>query len=92
MPCPTCRALHVVPYMPCPTCRALLHFPAGLDIDGRRELIQSMIPRIENGMRRCIMFIKQLPGFRLLPVDDQISLIKSKSRIPIFSIQALEDN
>ena len=55
----------------------------GLDIDGRRELVEHMIPRIENGMRRCIAFVKALPGFQSLPMEDQMSLIKSKCYVLI---------
>ncbi|KAI0228749.1 Nuclear hormone receptor E75 [Lamellibrachia satsuma] len=52
----------------------------GLDIDGRRELVEHMIPRIENGMRRCIAFVKALPGFQSLPMEDQMALIKISTK------------
>ena len=51
----------------------------GIDIDGRQEMIKHMIPCIEKAIKRFIAFAKALPGFKDLPLDDQISLIKSKS-------------
>ena len=48
----------------------------GIDIDGRREMIKHMIPCIEKAIKRFICFAKSLPGFRELPINDQISLIK----------------
>ena len=50
----------------------------GIDVDGRRELIVSMIPYLEEGIRRFICLAKAVPGFKELPVDDQIGLLKSK--------------
>ena len=50
----------------------------GWDIDGRLEHIEHMMPLIDNSNRRNIAFIKALPGFQSLLMDDIISLIKSK--------------
>ena len=50
----------------------------GIDIDGRRDLVEHMIPRLENNMRQWIAFVKAVPGFQCLPLEDQIALIKSK--------------
>ena len=50
----------------------------GIDIDGRRDLVEHMIPRLEENMRRWIAFVKAVPGFQCLPLEDQIALIKSK--------------
>ena len=52
----------------------------GIDIDGRREMISQMIPCIEKAIKRFIAFAKALPGFKELPIEDQISLIKGKCR------------
>ena len=50
----------------------------GIDIDGRREMIKHMIPCIEKAIKRFICFAKSLPGFKDLPINDQISLIKGR--------------
>ena len=50
----------------------------GIDVDGRREMIKHMIPCIEKAIKRFIAFAKALPGFKDLPIDDQIALIKGK--------------
>ena len=51
---------------------------AGIDVDGRREMIKHMIPCIEKSIKRFIAFAKALPGFKELPIDDQIALIKGQ--------------
>ena len=48
----------------------------GIDIDGRLEFIKQVVPGMENSIKRFINFAKGLPGFRDLPMDDQIILIK----------------
>jgi hypothetical protein len=48
----------------------------GIDVDGRRDMIKHMIPCIEKAIKRFITFAKALPGFKDLPLDDQIALIK----------------
>jgi len=48
----------------------------GMDVDGRRAMIMHMIPCIEKAVKRFISFAKSLPGFKDLPIDDQIALIK----------------
>ncbi len=53
----------------------------GIDVDGRIEHMAHMLPLFENCARRSIAFIKALPGFKSLPVDDKISLLKSKCSI-----------
>ena len=50
----------------------------GIDVDGRLEHIGRMLPHVEYCARRSIEFIKELPGFRSLPMDDKIALFKSK--------------
>ena len=49
-----------------------------LDIDGRLERIEQMIPLVEVGIRNYIAFVKKIPGFRSLPADDQVALFKRK--------------
>jgi hypothetical protein len=48
----------------------------GIDVDGRRDLIQSMFPNLELRIKRFISFAKTVPGFLELPMEDQISIIK----------------
>ena len=49
----------------------------GIDIDGRRELLQScFIPHIEACVKRFVVFVKAIPGFTRLPLADQIALVK----------------
>ena len=50
----------------------------GIDIDGRLDNILQAMPLIEKGTRCSIAFIKALPGFKSLPMEDKISIIKSK--------------
>ena len=54
-----------------------LYQMTGIDIDGRRDMLQaSILPFIENMIKRCIVTVKSIPGFSQLPVKDRISLIK----------------
>ena len=53
----------------------------GIDIDGRQEMIKHMIPCIEKAIKRFIAFAKALPGFKDLPIDDQIALIKGMQHV-----------
>ena len=53
---------------------------AGIDVDGRREMIKHMIPCLEKSIKRFIAFAKALPGFKDIPIEDQIALIKGWSR------------
>ena len=53
-----------------------IYLSTGIDVDGRREMIKHMIPCIEKAIKRFIAFAKALPGFKELPIDDQIALIK----------------
>ena len=50
----------------------------GMDVDGRRAMMVHMIPCIEKAVKRFISFAKSLPGFKDLPIDDQIGLIKGR--------------
>ena len=52
----------------------------GLDIDGRREWIANLVPKMEKSIKRFITFAKGIPGFKDLPTDDQVAIIKGKKR------------
>lgn len=49
----------------------------GLDIDGRRDLIEGFIPYVEICIKRFIAFAKAIPGFKDLLTEDQIAIIKA---------------
>ena len=49
---------------------------AGIDIDGRREMITKMFQRADCSIKRYIDFCKELPRFDELAMEDQIALIK----------------
>ena len=49
---------------------------AGIDIDGRREMITKMFQRADCAIKRYIDFCKELPRFDELAMEDQIALIK----------------
>ena len=48
----------------------------GLDVDGRRQLINGFIPSFDKCMKSAIDFTKSLPGFQMLPLEDQICVLK----------------
>ncbi|ELU17328.1 hypothetical protein CAPTEDRAFT_219555 [Capitella teleta] len=62
-----------------------IYLSTGIDVDGRREMIKHMIPCIEKAIKRFIAFAKALPGFKELPIDDQIALIKA-SRFEVWTV------
>ena len=64
-----------------------IYHATGLDIDGRRKVLEEIMPVIENGLRRGIGYIKALPGFQALPMEDKISLIKSKCSMCVVRLQ-----
>lgn len=49
----------------------------GIDVDGRRGLIEGFIPYVESCIRRFIAFAKAIPGFKELLTEDQIAIIKA---------------
>ena len=59
-------------------------FLAGIDVDGRREMIKHMIPCLEKSIKRFIAFAKALPGFKDIPIEDQIALIKGELHIHMY--------
>ncbi|CAH1787507.1 unnamed protein product [Owenia fusiformis] len=48
----------------------------GVDIDGRRNLVEVLFQKMENPIKRLIKFAKAVPGFATLHIDDQAMLIK----------------
>ena len=52
----------------------------GIDIGRRRAMIEEMIPVINESIHRFASFVKELPGFKNLPMDDQVALIKGRYR------------
>ena len=48
----------------------------GIDIDGRRNYLKSMIPSFTKACERYIKFTSEIHGFRNLPQKDQETLIK----------------
>jgi len=66
----------------------------GIDIDGRRELLQNvLIDTIESSVRRFVNFVKSIPGFTQLPLADQIALVKGihSSVFTAFSVGLLAE-
>ena len=51
----------------------------GIDVDGRRAWGTKMISNLEGCIKRFISFAKTLPGFKDLPVDDKITIIKGNA-------------
>ena len=50
----------------------------GIDVDGRLKNITDTMPIIDKGTRCSIEFVKALPGFKSLSMEDKVSVIKSK--------------
>jgi hypothetical protein len=54
----------------------------GIDIDGRRDVLQSgFLNYIEDCIKRYVTFVKAIPGFNRLPINDQTSLVKGENGI-----------
>ena len=53
-----------------------IYAATGLDIDGRRKKLQSIISSFESSFQRNVDFIKVIPGIERLPTQDQIALLK----------------
>jgi hypothetical protein len=52
----------------------------GIDIDGRRDFIQhEMLHHVEEGIKRFVSFVKAIPVFSQLSINDQTALIKGES-------------
>ena len=58
----------------------------GIDVDGRRDLVEGFIPLMENCIKRFIAFAKAVPGFSNLQMDDQIGIIKGDATFVCYFI------
>ena len=56
-----------------------LYEDTGIDIDGRLQMLQSVLPTLEKSIISAINFLKAVPGFKALTMNDQIALIKGRS-------------
>ena len=62
--------------LPLPEYRQIL-METGLDVDGRlQQLTHRQLPNYEKGYHLYLNFVRDVPGFRDLPLDDQDILIK----------------
>lgn len=53
----------------------------GIEIDSRRDVIQNhILSQIEGSVKRFVNFVKSIPGFTQLPMEDQIVLVKGTRR------------
>ena len=50
----------------------------GIDVDGRKEFASKFYSLLDNNLRRLIGFVKCIPGFTDINIDDQIELIRGK--------------
>ena len=49
----------------------------GIDIDGRQEYLATvLLPNMEKSLALYVAFLKGLPCFNSLPIDDQVALMK----------------
>ena len=55
-----------------------IYHATGLDIDGRRALVEKNKTRYEEWYLKYIKFAKSLPYFQDLPVQDQIAILKGR--------------
>ena len=56
-----------------------IYTDTGLDIDGRRETFQSLVPILEPGVENYVEWSKKIPGFKMMSLNDQLKVIKCKS-------------
>lgn len=50
----------------------------GLDVDGRREFFNNMIPMLDPAMEDYVAWSKQIPGFKDLSLNDQVKTLKGE--------------
>lgn len=56
----------------------------GLKIDDRMEVLETLLPFLEKGLKKHVSYAKDLPGFKELPIKDQLNIIKSAySALPL---------
>ena len=64
-----------------------IYHATGLDIDGRRALVEKNKTRYEEWYLTYIKFAKSLPYFQDLPVQDQIAILKGSLSEVFFTKQ-----
>ncbi len=55
-----------------------LYEMTGIDVDGRREDLETHLPTMEKGLKGHVNFCKSLPGFKDFDQGDQIALVKGE--------------
>jgi hypothetical protein len=58
-----------------------IYHTTGIEIDGRRELVQTYEKTADEEIRRNVKFVKEIPGFRQLSIEDQTALFKCENSI-----------
>lgn len=54
----------------------------GIEVDGRREFVQHRCRTCtDEEIKRHVKFVKAIPGFTQLPIEDQTSLVKGENDI-----------
>ena len=48
----------------------------GLDLGSRRQSVIDYQPGAEEAVKRYIKFMKCLPGFKNLPIEDRVTMLK----------------
>ena len=67
--------------LPLPEYRQIL-LETGLDVDGRlQQLTHRQLPNYEKGYFLYLNFVRNVPGFRDLPMEDQDILIKGEENM-----------
>ena len=67
--------------LPLPEYRQIL-LETGLDVDGRlQQLTHRQLPNYEKGYFLYLNFVRDVPGFRNLPMEDQDILIKGEKNM-----------
>ncbi|XP_046581992.1 mucin-5AC-like [Haliotis rubra] len=49
----------------------------GMDVDNRQEMMHYFATHMENGIKKYINFVKLIPGFTDLHIEDQATLVKA---------------
>ncbi len=55
----------------------------GIDVDGRGEFLQEAVGMMDPLVKKMIVLYKALPGFQLLPIDDQVATLKGTQRVSL---------
>ena len=56
-----------------------IYHETGIDVDGRGQLIQEALDIMEPLVRKMVEYYKGFPGFRSLPLEDQVAILKGMS-------------